>query len=248
VSEGLAVRGGCDPETLLSLWEQGLSHPPSARADALLQQDAARSVAPSTLGLRNRRLIDLHARLFGDDLELTSHCPACGATVEFGSRCSALTADAHAGGAPAIERIDADGYAVEFRLPDRADVAAAAAHGDGDAFAKELIHRCVVRAERDGAAAAVTGLPDPVLDAVSRRMEALDPAALLSFALECPECAARWSAPLDVEQLLWTRVQAAAERLLLDVDALARAYGWTEQEVLALAPARRAAYLQLAGA
>ena len=33
-----------------------------------------------------------------------------------------------------------------------------------------------------------------VLDALSERMETLDPAASLSFALECPQCATRWDA------------------------------------------------------
>jgi hypothetical protein len=48
--------------------------------------------------------------------------------------------------------------------------------------------------------------------------------------------------------MLWMRLQLAAERLLLDVDALARAYGWSEAQVLALPPLRRAAYLQMVGA
>ena len=38
-----------------------------------------------------------------------------------------------------------------------------------------------------------------------------------------------------------------AERTLADVDTLARAYGWTEAEVMELSPTRRAAYLQLLG-
>ena len=33
--------------------------------------------------------------------------------------------------------------------------------------------------------------------------------------------------------------------LLRDVDTLARAYGWTEEQVLALGDARRGAYLEL---
>ena len=72
-------------------------------------------------------------------------------------------------------------------------------------------------------------LPDEALDAVSRQMEALDPGASVSFAVDCPECATRWAASLDVGQLVWQQVRTAAERLFLDVDALARAYGWTEQ-------------------
>jgi hypothetical protein len=44
---------------------------------------------------------------------------------------------------------------------------------------------------------------------------------------------------------LWQKVQLAAERLLLDIDTLARAYGWTESDVLRLSPVRRAAYVQM---
>ena len=44
---------------------------------------------------------------------------------------------------------------------------------------------------------------------------------------------------------VWAEVDAAAQRLLHEVDVLARAYGWTEPEVLALSEARRAAYLRL---
>jgi hypothetical protein len=77
-------------------------------------------------------------------------------------------------------------------------------------------------------------------------MEALDPAASVSFALTCPQCATHWDARLDLGHLVWQKVQAAAERLLLDIDTLARTYGWTESEVIGLSPTRRAAYVQMA--
>lgn len=247
MTAGLLARGQPDAETLLAIWERGLAYAPLGRADALLQQlDPA--AAPQTLGVRNRCLIDLHARLFGDELELTSHCPKCGATVEFSSHCSALIGDG-VGPRPAeVEHLEVAVFAIGFRLPDKSDVATASIDGDDEEFARRLIRRCVVSASRAGEAIAAADVPDTVLDAVSRRIEALDPLALVSFSLECPECATPWSAALDVDSLLWTNVQAAAERLLLDVDALARTYGWTEPEVLALTPSRRAAYLQLAGA
>ena len=50
---------------------------------------------------------------------------------------------------------------------------------------------------------------------------------------------------LDVGEALTAELQRAAERTLIEVDALARADGWTEAEVLQLSPVRRAAYLQL---
>jgi hypothetical protein len=45
---------------------------------------------------------------------------------------------------------------------------------------------------------------------------------------------------------VWTELRAHARRLLREVDVLARAYGWTEPDVLALDERRRAAYLELA--
>ena len=244
----LLAQGWGDAETLFALWERGLAHVPSARGEAMLEQLDADQGAAATIGARNRRLIDLHARLFGDELELISHCPGCNAAVQFASRCRALTGDLPVKGDGVTGRVELMGYQVEFRLPTRSDVAMAASGDDEEAFARRLLDRCVVTARHGGSAVSGRDLPDVVIDAVSRRMETLDPAALLTFALECPECSRRWIAPLDVDHLLWTKVQAATERLLLDIDALARVYGWTEREVLALNPIRRAAYVQLAGA
>lgn len=245
MTHDLSVRGPTDAETLLAIWEQGLAHASFARADAMLGHFEPAS-GPRSLGVRNRRLLELHARLFGDELDLTADCPACHAAAQFASRCSALVGDPPDAHAASTGRLEMDSYVIEFRLPTRADVALAA--GDDDDFARRLIDRCVVAATRDDVSMPSTELPDDVLDALSRRMEALDPLALVSFELECPACATRWSAPLDVDQLLWTKVRSAAERLLLDVDMLARTYGWTEQDVLMLTASRRAAYLQLAGA
>ncbi len=83
---------------------------------------------------------------------------------------------------------------------------------------------------------------------LSAQLDALDPGAVLGFALNCPACGHGWSAAIDVGCALWSELQRAAERALIEIDALARAYGWTERDVLSLSPVRRAAYLQLAGA
>ena len=114
-----------------------------------------------------------------------------------------------------------------------------------DDFAQRLLDRCVLACTCDGEHFAARELPARVLDALSQHMESLDPGASVSFALDCPQCAAHWQAPLDVGDMVWQKVRAAAERVLLDIDALARAYGWTEREVLRLSPMRRAAYLQM---
>lgn len=233
-----------DGETLLALWERGLAQPVALRADALLGDVVAQ---PPTLGERNTRLAALHAQLFGRELDLLSHCPACGSAAQFSGDC-ALLAGTMPPDIARTHRLQTGAHLIEFRLPVADDIDAASGHGDEERFARVLLERCVIACSCDGRALSAQALPLSALDALSQRMEALDPAASVSFALDCPQCHAHWDAPLDLAQLVWQKLQAAAERLLLEVDTLARSYGWTEPDVMALSPTRRAAYVQMAAA
>ena len=241
-----------DADALLVLWERTLGQGAVARDDVLLQALTDSGTASHhTVGERNALLLTLHTQLFGSDLSLLSHCPECDTAVQFSADCEALAAPAPAPvsipcAASRAHRFEGHGHSIEFRLPESTDLAAASGAPDDAVFVGELLARCVLACTRDGAPMPVHELPAPVLEALSLHMNALDPVASVSFDLECPQCVAHWDARLDVGQLLWQKLQASAERLLLDVDALARAYGWTEPEVLCLSPARRAAYLQLA--
>lgn len=238
-----------DPEVLLTLWECGLGQPASLRDQTLLHSAAGGAAgnlaAPASVGATNAQLMALHTRLFGADLALFSHCPDCRTTVQFGADCAALAARLAPCADAGPQRFDTHGYLIDFRLPTGADVAAASDQADANAFAQALLSRCILACCHEGQAIAAIDLPAPVLEALSERMELLDPGASVFFGLDCPECAAQWQAQLDIGDMLWQRIKAAAERLLLDIDALARAYGWSEREVLRLRPVRRAAYLQM---
>lgn len=232
---------------LLELWERAVASAPAERGDVLLAAQV--ESPPTSLGAHNAALLDLRARLFGSTQPLSSRCTTCGATTEFSIDCGLLArALLPADDGEREQRIEADGYRVDFRLPVVADVRVASAQGDRDGFVRTLLQRCVTRCERDdGVACDPESMPESVATAVSQRMESLEPGASVTFDLVCPECGAGWSAPMDCGDVLWSELQVRAERLLLDIDALARAYGWTEPQVLALSPTRRAAYLQLIG-
>ena len=236
-------------DELLELWERTAAGRPAERSDVLL---AAQCQAPiSSLGRRNAALVALRGRLFGSMQPLRCNCIACGAVAEFTIDCTTLQrALLPAVGSSELQQLEAGGYRIEFRVPDIADLRRASHEcGEVEEFVGMLLACCVVRCEREnGDRSAPQDLPAPVAEALSRRMEEVEPGASVSFDLTCPECAAQWAAPMDVGEVLWAELQSRAERIFLEVDALARAYGWTEPEVLALSPTRRAAYLQLAGA
>jgi hypothetical protein len=235
---------GCDINTLLSLWEHGLVQSDIDRGDALLQAFDQSSL-PQTLGERTHRLLNLHALLFGDHVALRSQCPACGEDAQFDVDCQVLAAQMPPPQVTTAQHLEVDGLAITFRLLDSADLREASTELDEEVFVRRLLERCVLSYTRDGTPVPADEWSKSALGALSQRLEVLDPGASVSFALRCPRCATEWQAPFDCGQLLWQKVQSMAERLLLDVDTLARAYGWTESEVLSLSPIRRAAYVQM---
>jgi hypothetical protein len=218
---------------VLGLWEEANVLPPVERALVLasLEGGDADELARLPLGRRDARLLRVHAALSGPTLEATASCPHCGDAAEFALDVDALLARADEAVAP--EPVELDGRVVDWRLPDSRDVLAAAAAVDVDAAERVLLERCVGEAGDDARIA------------VTAAMAEADPLAEVLVDLACPACGEPFVADVDVSRFVWSEVRARALGLLRDVDALARAYGWTESEVLALGDARRATYLEL---
>jgi len=232
---------------LLAAWEDGIRRGPVDRALALVGravsgQDAA-ALERWPIGRRDAALLDVHEATFGERLDGVTECANCGEPLELGFAVRELRARHAAGDG---ERVDAGGCAISLRPPTTADLRAAAAAADAAAGERALLERCVVSAEYDGRPVAPTDLPAESIEALDRRLAELDPQSDLRIALTCPECAHRWSVGLDPADFVWREVEARAHELLADVAALAALYGWSESDVLALSPARRAAYLELA--
>lgn len=264
-----------DAAELLDLWERGLTQPLPRRALALLRAawpeapDAELLALP--LGARDARLLALRRLLFGRDLTVVASCPACGDTVESTFEVDdvmvPLEQQRDARTTRVIER---DGLAVTFRLPACADLLALA-EASGDPR-RQLLDRCVLAVHRTGETSAAAAsshdaslrdtappdtaliggahagvaLSDEMVAAIAEDMAAADPQADVQLACTCPACGEAWPMVFDIASVLWSEIHAWARRLLRDVHALARAYGWREADVLALGPTRRQIYLELA--
>ncbi|HRI17903.1 MAG TPA: hypothetical protein PL196_05215 [Burkholderiaceae bacterium] len=234
------------PQALLSLWERALTLDPAARESLLACCLPPDDSAP-TLGAQRLRLLSgLQARL-GPRLALRARCPSCGEWAAFAIDLDAVVRGLHAADAGPHEIAHGD-WRLRYRLPTPADIESATTDEDVERFVQRLLQRCVQDASHAAQPAAVAALPAEVVAALSAAMEALDPAAAIDFRVACPACAFEWAAPFDPGDALWSLLQGDAERLLVEVDMLARRHGWSETEILALSPARRAAYLQLARA
>jgi len=221
---------------VLDLWERGIGLDRWRREDALL---AVSGTPPRSLGARNAAFLGLRNAHFHGIWPMRSTCPQCGAEVEFSVDSAELAANLASGVSDERKQLDWRGLTITVRAPTVDDLRTAAKAGQPAEVARALLARCI-----DGVD--LTNCDDDAIQELGDRLESLDPAAILQFDLTCPDCAHAWPALVDVSDAVWSEVRGVAERLLLEVDALARAYGWTEQQVLALSPTRRAAYLQLA--
>jgi hypothetical protein len=223
---------------VLDLWEQGVGLHRWRREEALL---AASGTPPRGLGARNAALLGLRNTHFHGAWPMRSTCPGCGAEAEFAVDSAELAANLTSAAPGERQQFDWRGLTITARAPTVDDLRTAAKAGHPRDIARALLALCIEGTD-------LADWDDDAVGELGDRLESLDPGATLQFDLTCPDCAHVWPALVDVADAVWREVRGFAERLLLEVDALARVYGWTEQQVLALSPTRRAAYLQLAEA
>jgi hypothetical protein len=224
------------PDLLLEIWARARHEAPAARAIALLEAAySGEGLETLPVGARDRMLLGLFEENFGNALNGTGTCDACGATIELELDVQMLAAR------PAVEEalvVVIEGAPITLRLPTIADVLAAA---DCAAPSRRLAARCLGRTNE-------ATLDDDDVRRIGEALLAADPLLDPEIGVVCPECGAEQAFGLDVAGFLWERVEARARRLMGEIHLLARAYGWSEREILALPAARRAAYLAMVAA
>ena len=233
---------------LLEVWDLGQTLHPVDRALALLAfarpEATPDELAAISVGQRNEQLVELRTATFGSRIEVSGNCPHCGERVEVTLDAGRLVAATDSEGESPFE-FESGGYRIVFRLPDSRDLALAVRCEEVAEARSLLLGRCVVETWRDGGPCPSEDLPEEAVAALGDAIAARDPLAEIRLELGCPQCGESWQREVDVAELLWHEVSVGARRLLHEVDALARAYGWTEPQVLAISSTRRRHYLEM---
>jgi uncharacterized protein (UPF0212 family) len=232
---------------LLEAWEVALPLTPARRAQGLVgvlaPELSPAAVGALSVGERDEALLRLREAVFGPDVTAVGRCPACGERVEL----SFEVDDVHVV-SPEVELpivVERDGWSVRCRPPTSADLVSIEQVATARQAADELWRHCTVEVTTGGSTRSPEDVPAPVRASVAARLAAVDPQADVQIRLACPACQAGWEQVFDIASFLWTELDAWARRLLGDVHVLASAYGWDEEQILALSPSRRRAYLGL---
>ena len=226
------------PARLLSVWEHGAHRHPIDRALLLFALAAPdtppEQLADAPLSRRNAALLALRSARIGDRLIAWVDCSACGERMEFELDADQLPS------APDEVSMPLEVAGHRFHPPTSRHLARIAKAPDAETAARELLFAC---AEQPDALPRDDPALTDLLEAVEAAMDEADPWADLSLAVHCPACGHQGGAALDVTGLLWEELESLAQRLLDDVHALARAYGWHQRDILAMSESRRLAYL-----
>jgi hypothetical protein len=231
----LSRDAGVGAAAFLAGWPLGRSRPDAARIAMLVARVwGEETAAADTLGLRNQRSLTLHRALCGGRMEAQVTCPDCATDNEAEVPVAELL---DLPDPPEAVVIETDSGPIRFGLPRMAFLAAFAGNRDPIATIAE-------RLMLDGQG---TVLSATALARLSAAWEAADPAGAIALGVDCVGCGRQITAAVDPASFVARDFDRLAGRLMAEVDTIARAYGWTEAEILALPADRRRRYLALAG-
>jgi hypothetical protein len=202
-------------------------------------------LAAMGIGERDWHLIALRMQMFGETTDCISACPSCGEQVEFSCHLPGFSGPLPETGGKTMT-VTKKGYTIVSRLPSTADLMEVSALSAEEAY-RQLFGKCILSATCRKKKVPPEKIPPEVRDAIIGRMEEEDAMAEIRIAIRCTACGHEWEEIFDIGSFLWTEIQAEAAGILMDVRDLARAYGWTERDILAMSPVRRSWYREMIG-
>ncbi len=191
---------------------------------------------------RDRLLIAIYQRTFGDRIESTLSCNGCGSLFDLN-----FTLDELLG---RLETKTQDGLSVEgnivvfrlpsglqFRLPTGEDETAVLGLTSEEAETA-LVEKCLI--DNDATTAHNW---DDLQDAMGKVAPILD----MDLNAQCPECNQDQSIHFNLQHYLLTSIMQERLQLNRDVHCLAITYGWGLDEILKIPRSQRRTYVELVG-
>jgi hypothetical protein len=233
---------------MLKLWESGLGCIWVERALAILTTTypgkSRQMLASISIGERDAALLEVRESLFGVDMAGVIDCLRCRMQLELNFKVDevkVLGIDR-----PLQLSFESAGYHLVLRLPNTQDILTVRA-GDMAGSRLLLFERCLISASRHDRATPTDQLPSEVVDTAINYLGNNDAQADVELAISCPTCGYYWRESFDIVSFFWKEIEVWAKRLLREVHIIASAYGWREQDIVALNPARRQLYLEMIG-
>lgn len=235
-----------DAGDIVRIWEEGVRASRTQRSVSLLAaafpDHGPADLIDISVGRRDAWLIVLRQMLLGNKASGQAVCPQCAEKVVFDFDVSAFRLEDDKEG----HHLSIDGYEIEYRPITVRDLLQLSRMPDIESAKRSLVQAAVLTARLSGQEVAVEDLPDDVVAVIGEAVRERDPQSEVRIKLACPSCERQWNVAFDIASFLYKELSVQAQRNLQEINLLARAYGWSEKEILSLTSTRRRAYLQMA--
>ncbi len=237
------------PSQMLAVWERSLEEVPLERALTLLQAATPecdrQTLAALSIGQRDSRLLTLREWAFGSEISACTFCPQCRQALEFTFQVDDLLQRGKSEMAEVPYSLA--GYEVLLRPVNTLDLVNCLGL-DMSAIQRRLFGSCLLAARSGEATISHDQVPDEVALPALENVTRADAQADLYIETSCPNCDHSFRETFDIVSFFWSEIDAWVRRILREVHALASAYGWKENDILALTPLRRRLYLEMVSA
>lgn len=236
---------------LLNFWERNMNQTLIHRAIDLLccayPEMKVEEIARLSIGERDARLLLLRRLLFGPHLQNMAECPGCSARIVWENDIQDILLQLPSPNASRGEYLlEEEGYNIFFRLPNSFDLLEVIAGEIKNANPEKLLEKLILDCKYMAEPCLVEKLPGNIINALDQKIEDENQQADILMDLKCPNCSHQFEMQFDIVSYIWNEINTWARHLLQDIGTLARAYGWSEKEILELSPARRQIYLDMA--
>ena len=233
---------------LLDVWERVVALPHYTRALRLwlsLSNQSEEETVNASVGQCDRGLISIYRSLFGCRVVCRASCPQCAEDHALDLNLGMFDLPFPTQG---TQQLRIGKTTLEWRFPRAQTLARLATVRSGTLdVRKALLQDCVMDVRKGKELLAFEQWPNELPSKLASAMAAADPMLDPRVSMTCAACGHAWSICFDIGCFLWSEIDFAARRLMLEVHRLATAYGWSESEILEMTAARRAAYLQMCG-
>jgi hypothetical protein len=237
------------PNDILNIWEQGFSRHPIDRALTIILYSypdiTFEEITKFNILKRDICLLDIYKKNFGSLLRCFSTCPSCKENLEFEIASEDILSKQNEIKEKYLINFTVNDININLRLPNSLDLASVALYENAVMSRNELIKRCVTEARNENKAFSRSEITQEIIDAVSEYMDGYEHNGEIDFELKCNACGHEWQMPFDILVFLWKEISSHAKRLLYEIHAIASAYGWREEDILSMSPARRRFYLEM---
>jgi hypothetical protein len=236
---------------LLQIWDEGTGMSLLEKTLLLLgracEVEDWKQLGKLSIGNRDARLLQLREWMFGFKLKNLTKCPACSEMVEWETNTDELHLQP-VNKDIAVETFTLvhDGFTIQFRLPDSYDISKFIAEQQLSPGINQLLSECIIDIMgADNEKHTPAALTPATWQTLEEHMSSQDPQADINMQIVCPFCQHNWNAVFDIMSFLWTEISNWAKHIMQEVALIARAFSWSEKDILAMSPQRRRLYIQM---